>query len=453
MQARQGETWFWGDERPAVEAVVAWAGRRVVSPSDPKTTARPASELSADAGKTLTEDGIGWEAALRVFQDVLVPATRAQDDPMNLAFVPSAPTRCAVAFDLATSAANIFAGIWDAGAGAIFAENEALAWIVRLLAWPEGAGGCFVPGGTIGNLSALATAREDARARRGGRPAAGWALACTEDAHSSVHAAARVLDVEVVTVPVDDRGRLTGTALRRTLDRSRGVFAVVASAGTTNAGVIDDLAGVADVCDDEGIWLHVDGAYGGAALASRQVRGRFEGIERAHSFIVDPHKWLFAPYDCCALVYREPDAARAVHAQRASYLEAIDRDAPNPSDLAISLTRRARGLPFWFSLAAHGTERYSAAVDHTLQVARAVADGIRASAHLRLVMDPELSIVLFERPGWTEGQYAAWSRRAALDGLILCVPTRWRGRTVLRLAFVNPQTDPDTVMAALQTLR
>lgn len=444
---------FWGDEHEAVQAVVAWAARRVVSPSNPKTTARPASDLAAAVGRTVTATGIGWQAALSAFDQVLVPATRAQDDPMNLAYVPSAPTRSAVAFDLATSAANIFGGIWEAGAGAIFAENEALSWLVGLLDWPEVAGGCFVSGGTIGNLSALVTARETMRARRGTRPPGGWAVACTEDAHSSIFAAARVLDVDVVTVREDARGHLSGSAVAPVLAEHDNIFAVVASAGTTNGGVVDDLADVAAACADRDVWLHVDGAYGGAALAAPSVRHRFAGIERADSFVVDPHKWLFAPYDCCALLYRDPETARVAHAQHAEYLDALDRQQWNPADVATHLSRRTRGLPFWFSLATHGTDRYRDAVEQTLATARAVADGIRQCDHLRLVLEPELSVLLFERPGWSEEQYAEWSHRLAIDGTLLCVPTKWHGRTVLRLVFVNPQTRTQSVLDALDSLR
>jgi glutamate/tyrosine decarboxylase-like PLP-dependent enzyme len=444
---------FWGDERPAVEAILTWVAERVTTPSDPKSTARPASELAAATGRTITPAGIGWEAALDVFDRVLVPATRAQDDPMNLAYIPASPTRSAVAFDLATTAATIFAGVWEAGAGAIHAENEALGWIVELLGWPACAGGTFVSGGTMGNLAALMAARETAQARRGGRPSGGWLLACGEGAHSSVRGAARILDAGVVTVPEDGRGRLTGAAVRRALAEHPGVFAVVASAGTTNAGIVDDLAGIADACAEHRAWLHVDGAYGGAALAAPSVRHLFRGIERADSFIVDPHKWLFAPYDCCALVYRDPGSARAAHSQHATYLDQIDREAWNPADLAPHLTRRARGLPFWFSLAMHGTDVYRDAVEASLRTAREVVAGIAEAEHLALVAEPDLSVVLFERPGWTGAQYQQWSEATAAAGTILCVPTTWRGRTVLRLAFVNPDTRADRVLAVLDTLR
>ncbi|TNM41970.1 aminotransferase class V-fold PLP-dependent enzyme [Nocardioides albidus] len=444
-------THIWGDERRVTEAAVKIASARISSPSDPKATARPISALRADAGTTITPAGIGVDQAFSVFQDVIAPATRAQDDPLNLAYIPAAPTRAALAFDAVVSSFNIFGGTWEAGAGAIFAENEALAWLVSLLGWPEEAGGCFVSGGTSGNLSALVTARHTALARRGGRPEGGWKIACTSGAHSSILADARVMDVGVVEVPEGERGQLTGAALRAATADEPGVFAVVASAGTTNAGIIDDLAEIADVCEEHGLWLHVDGAYGGAGLAAPSARARFDGIERADSFIVDPHKWLFAPYDCCALLYRDPDLARAAHSQHASYLDRIDREAWNPTDLAVHLSRRVRGLPFWFSLAVHGTDRYVAAGEQTLTTTRAVADAIKESANLRLLLEPDLSVLLFDRPGWTRDDYYAWSDELSRAGRILCVPTSWRGETVLRLAFVNPATDPAAVIDILTT--
>ena len=443
----------WGDEGTTAGVVLDWASNRVVRPTDPKTTARTATELSADAGVTITATGIGGAAALRIFDEVLAPATRAQDDPLNLAYIPSAPTRAAVAFDAATSAANIFGGLWEAGAGGIWAENQALDWLRSLLDWPvESAGGTFVAGGTLGNLSALHAARATARRRAGGRPDGGWKVACAASAHSSIVAAASVLDVDVVDVPTDDDGRLSGANLTQALDRHPGIFAVVASAGSTNAGIVDHLPSLTVLCRERDVWLHVDGAYGGAALAAPSVRHLFRGIEAADSIIIDPHKWLFAPYDCCALIYRDAALARAAHAQHASYLDHVDRESPNPSDLAIHLSRRVRGLPLWFSLATHGTDRYTTAIETTLTTARAVAQAIRAQPHLRLLREPDLTVLLFERLGWDETRYTAWSREQALAGTVLCLPTVHEGRMVLRLAFVNPATRADDVMAALTTL-
>ncbi|MFZ2502576.1 MAG: pyridoxal-dependent decarboxylase, partial [Nocardioides sp.] len=247
--------------------------------------------------------------------------------------------------------------------------------------------------------------------------------------------------------------RLTGEAVRGLLDaQGERIFAVVSTAGTTNAGVVDDFATVGPVCRFHDVWLHVDGAYGGAALVAPSVADRFAGIEFADSFIVDPHKWFFAPYDACALVYRRPELAKAAHQQTASYLDHVDRHEWNPADLAVHLSRRPRGLPLWFSLASHGTDRYREAVERCLDTARAVADAIREHPGLRLLVPPELSVLIFDRPGWSAEDYAEWSRTQAKAGKILCVPTRWKGEPVLRLAFVNPLTEADQVIAALDTL-
>jgi glutamate/tyrosine decarboxylase-like PLP-dependent enzyme len=231
-------------------------------------------------------------------------------------------------------------------------------------------------------------------------------------------------------------------------DRDR-VCAVVATAGTTNLGVIDDLDGIGDFARDIGIWFHVDGAYGAAALCAKSVRHQFAGIEKVDSFIVDPHKWLFGPYDCCALIYRDVRIAKAAHTQKAEYLDVLIQDpaatldeAYNPADLAHHLTRRVRGLPFWFSLATHGTEAYEEAMEITLQVARDAAAMIRASKHLEFVVEPSLSILVVRRKGWSPDDYTRWSDRMLHDGIAFVVPTTHKGETVLRMCLVNPRTDP-----------
>src|SRR5258707_15599648 len=144
------------------------------------------------------------------------------------------------------------------------------------------------------------------------------------------------MDIDVIPVEPDVDGRLRAAGLRAALDGAdtEGLFAVVATAGTTNFGIVDRLDEAADVCAERGLWLHVDGAYGAAALAAPSVRHLFAGIERADSFIVDPHKWLFAPYDSCALLYRDPALARAAHKQSAHYLDQVDHEVCNPADLA-----------------------------------------------------------------------------------------------------------------------
>ena len=177
------------------------------------------------------------------------------------------------------------------------------------------------------------------------------------------------MDADVLVADGDGNGRLTGEGLERTLaaNADAPVFAVVATAGATNTGVIDDLAGIAGVCAARGLWFHVDAAYGGAALAAPSKRRCFDGIERADSLVVDPHKWLFAPFDCAALLYRDPAIARPpTPSTRRTSMPSTSSAGWNPSTYAFHLTRRARGLPFWFSLATHGTRRYAEAIEDTL---------------------------------------------------------------------------------------
>jgi glutamate/tyrosine decarboxylase-like PLP-dependent enzyme len=432
-------------------AVLAFAEGR--SRLDPVALggALPPEELERRTGATITEEGLGGEEAWRLFAEVLAPACVSIDHPRFLSFIPSAPTEAAALFELAVGASSIFGGTWLEAAGAIHAENHALRWVADLAGLPPGAGGVFVQGGTLGNLSALVTARHVAR--RGGGAAGRPVVVASDQAHSSLGTAAAVMDVDLRLVPSDRDGHMRGEALAATLDDAGdGVFAVVATAGTTNLGAVDRLDEAALECERRGLWLHVDGAYGGAALAAPSVRHLFDGIERADSFVVDPHKWLFAPFDCCALLYRDPETARAAHAQTAGYLEPVQTGEWNPCDYAVHLTRRARGLPFWFSLAAHGTRAYSEAVERTLEVARYAAAEIERRPTHDLLHEPDLSVVVFRRSGWSPADYSAWSERLMRDGFAFVVPTTHDGETVTRIAIVNPRTREADVSAILDTM-
>ena len=441
------------------EAVLRYAVDRVRLDPPPLDGPRSADELRALAGPTVTEAGLGGLEALRVFADVLAPACISIDHPRFLSFVPAAPTEAAVLFDLVVGASSIYAGSWLEGGGAIFAENEALRWIADIAGFPAEAGGVFVSGGTAGNLSALIAARWKWRHEAdGAHDRSRGLMIASQGAHSSVAQAGRAMDADVVLVPADDAGRMHGGELAATIeslspeDRDR-LFAIVATSGTTNAGIVDDLSGAADVCDRHALWLHVDGAYGGAALAAPSVRSLFDGIERADSFIVDPHKWLFAPFDCCALLYRDPRIAKAAHSQQAEYLDVLQDDQWNASDYAHHLSRRARGLPLWFSLATYGTDAYQFAIETTLEVAHAGAELIRNSEHCELVLEPELSVVVFRRKGWTDEQYHRWSDDLLAAQQAFVVPTSWRGDTVLRYCVVNPLTTVDDLEMIVESLR
>jgi glutamate/tyrosine decarboxylase-like PLP-dependent enzyme len=414
-----------------------------------------AAELAEVAPSLISEEGNDPSVVLHQFTDVLAPRVLSTDSPRFLSFIPGAPTKASLLFDAVVSASSLNGTSWLEAAGAIHAENQVLRFLADVAGLPDGAGGCFVSGGSAANLSALVVAREVARARGLARHVRPRILA-SDQTHSSVANTARILDATVVRVPtVDDR--MVGPAVAETIaaDPDPGSFvAVVATAGTTNAGIVDDLAGVGAVAAEAGLWFHVDAAYGGAALLSPTTRGLFAGIELADSFVVDPHKWLFAPFDCAALLYREPQIARGVHTQDASYLDSIhESGAWNPTDYAYHLTRRARGLAIWFSLCTHGVAAYRSAVQAALDLARWTADEIEARDDLELVRRPDLSIVMFRRTGWDWDRYERWSEQLLADGTGFVQPSRWHGEPILRFAFLHPRTTPEIVTEILDSLR
>jgi aromatic-L-amino-acid decarboxylase len=426
-----------------------------LDPTPLNGTVKP-SELAELARPMINDDGNDPAAVLELFNSVLAPAVIRADSPRFLAWIPSAPTKASMLFDAVVSLASVSGVSWIESAGAVWAENEALRFIAALAGMPASAGGTFVQGGSAANLSALAVARDSGR-RRLGHNRSRVRFAITVDTHSSVRNTMHLLDVDPLLVPlVDDR--LTGDALATSLDACDdpgSVCAVVANAGSTNAGLVDDLAGIARICDDRALWMHVDAAYGGGALLAPSARGLFAGIERSDSLVIDPHKWLYAPLDCAALLYRDPNLARSVHGQHAAYLDSVNDETAgwNPGDYAYQLTRRARGLPFWFSLAVHGADAYRAAVEQVFEITRATTARIRALPHLELVREPELSIVLFRRRGWDAARYRAWSDELLREHGALVVPTRWYDETVARLAFLHPNTTLEIVDEILATTR
>ena len=435
------------------EKVLAYARERMEFDPAPLDSPQTLEFLQQNAPNTVSERGLGGDEALRVFSEVLAPACLSTDHPGYLRFIPTAPTEASTLFDLVVSASSIYGGSWLEGSGAVYAENEVLAWLAREAGLRIGAGGVFVQGGTLGNLSALVAARHTAMTNRSERPAR-WKVLCSAEAHSSIKAAARVMDIDVVLAQPDENGRLHGDAVRKALETAGdGVFAIVATGGTTNFGIVDKLREIGEVAREHGIWYHIDGAYGLAGILSPLTRGLFDGTELADSFIVDPHKWLFAPFDACALVYRNPALAKAAHTQHGEYLDTLtDGDDYNPSDYAYNLTRRVRGLPLWFSLATHGIQAYRDAVTQNVETAFAIAEEIRRRPNLELVREPELSVVVFKKKGWTLADYDAWSARLLESGLGFVVPSSHRGEPNTRFAIVNPRTSIELLTQILDTM-
>lgn len=435
-----------------------------ISETDPKLGfPKTAEELKSLVGETVTPEGIGGETAFALFRDVLVKASVSIDHPRHLAFVPASPTRAAVMFDLVTSATSVHGAFWLEGAGCIFAENQAMEWLVSLTGMPKGAFGVFTSGGTEANLSAMVAAREYWRSLDPSRSHARGIVITSNGAHSSVIAMAKVIDVDVVLIETENEmsgGQLDETIEKMSPEERSRVFAVIATGGTTNSGIIDDLAGISDVCEKHKLWFHVDAAYGGGALAASSVRHLFNGIERADSVTIDPHKWLFSPYDCGAVIYRQPELAKKAHSQEGSYLDIFSDEGAkgfNPSDYQIQLTRRVRGLPLWFSLATHGTKRYEQAIERGIELAQIAGRLITEAEHTELVREPSLSCVLYRRIGWKAEDYRAWTYANHKSGFALVAPTKWRNpegpETVSRFCFINPDTTEKDIADILDSMK
>jgi aromatic-L-amino-acid/L-tryptophan decarboxylase len=440
-----------------IRAVLGYAEERLrLDPVPLDGGSRDPAELQAALAGLLGETGHDPEQVLSVYAESIAPAVISADSPRFLGFIPAAPTKAALLFDMLVSCASIQGISWLEAAGAIQAENTVLRLIADQAGLPAQAGGCFVSGGSAANLSALAVAREQAKKTAAGNATRRWRALVSADSHSSITNTLRLLEMDALVVATPEH-RLTGPAAAAAIEADgdpASLAVVVATAGTTNAGIIDDIEGLADVAAGLGAWLHVDGAYGGAGIFAPSLRGKYAGLERADSFIIDPHKWLFAPYDCAALIYRDPALARPVHSQDASYLDVI-HDRPgewNPADYAYQLTRRARGLPLWFSLSVHGTSAYATAIESALTLARQCADEVASRDYLELIRAPDLSVVLFRRLGWAAADYASWASDLLDDQVAFMPPSAWEGQTVARFAFLHPHTSMALVSSILDRM-
>jgi aromatic-L-amino-acid decarboxylase len=435
-----------------VRSVLAYAENRLrMNPVPLDKGMLPAPELYQRLAGLIRETPRHPDEVLGVYASVIAPSVISADSPRFLGFIPAAPTKASLLFDMLVSCASIQGISWLEASGAIAAENTVLRLIADEAGLPDTAGGCFVSGGSAGNLSALAVARETAKNRISANRR--LRVVVGTDAHSSIVNTLRLLELDALVVETPDH-RLTAETVRSAIDADADVSdiaAVVCTSGTTNAGIIDDLAGVGAIARERGWWFHVDGAYGGSGIFARSLRPKYDGIELADSFILDPHKWLFTPFDCCALLYRNPELARATHTQDASYLDVIHTSDGewNPTDYAYHLTRRARGLPLWFSLAVYGVQAYRDAIEVAAGLARETAELVRQAPQLELVREPDLGVVLFRRLGWKPEDYDRWAQQLHEDEVAFIPPTKWDGETVGRFAFLHPDTSLDLVREIL----
>jgi aromatic-L-amino-acid/L-tryptophan decarboxylase len=401
------------------------------------------------------------EAILGQLREDILPFALRMDHPRNFAYIPSSGTWPGVLGDFIASACNLNAIFWKVCAGASQAEVVVLDWFKEWIGYPPQASGVLVSGGSAANLTAVACAREALLGAMSDRVVA----YVSDQAHSSLARAARVLGFrpeQVRVLPGDERYRLRPEVLERAMLADERVgrepLLVAASAGTTNTGAIDPLAELAAVCREHGVWLHVDGAYGAFAALTERGRAALAGIELADSITLDPHKWLYQPYECgCLLVRDGATLVKAFHISPDYLKDAAGELAEvNFADQGLQLSRGTRALKLWMSLKSFGVGAFRSAVDQALDLAREAERRIRTSESLELLAPVTLGIVCFHRrfPGLAEEAVDQINRGlvTALEasGAAAVSTTTLRGRYAIRMCILNPRTTLEDVMGVLE---
>jgi aromatic-L-amino-acid/L-tryptophan decarboxylase len=424
---------------------------------------RSPEELAARLGE-FGEGPIPADRVLEVVErDVLASITHV-DHPRFFAFVPGPGNFVGVLADALAAGHNVFAGHWLAGSGPGAVELQTIRWLCDACGYPAGSGGLFVSGGSMANLSALAAARHITL----GGPDATAVAYCSAQTHSSLAKGLRVLGFrpdQLRTVATDDALRLSMPALRAAVatDRAAGrrPFCVITNAGTTNTGAVDPLHDVADLCATERMWMHVDGAYGAAAVIAPAGRQVLAGMERADSITLDPHKWLFQPFEIgCVLVkdVRHLRATFAVHPDdHGDYLEDVTRSVDEEVifyEHGVQLTRAFRALKLWMTLRVFGTAAMRAAIEYGIGLAEVAERLLRADARYEVITPAQLGVVTFVPAGVEVGEEGdefirRIVERVIADGYAMLTSTTVFGRVVLRMCIINPATTAEDVEGTL----
>jgi aromatic-L-amino-acid decarboxylase len=441
-----------------VDALVA----RLADPgADPVLCRADAADMRARLGGPPPEQPGDYGAVLaRVLTDVLPNAART-DHPGYLAFIPSFTTWPAALAELTAAAANPYCGAWMESAGPAQVELEVIDWFRGWLGLPAGTAGVLVNGGSAANLTALLVAREAA-----GGPSPDSVVYVSDQAHSSLARTARAMGLrpqQVRVLPTDDRWRLApdtvASAIRADRAAGRIPFALCASAGSTSTGAVDPLAGLADVCSAERLWLHVDAAYGGFAALTASGRAALAGIECADSVTLDPHKWLYQPMECGCVLIRDGARLEQTFAIHPDYL---DGDAVqgtgevNFADRGLQLSRGFRALKVWVSVHTFGLAAFRACVQRNLDLAEYAEGLIRSHPQLTLMAPAALGIVCFRRewPGCDEAETERRGTALAGDlernGTALVSTTRLAGRHAIRLCILNPTSSAGHVRQVIE---
>jgi aromatic-L-amino-acid decarboxylase len=378
--------------------------------------------------------------------------------PGYLAFIPGGGLFSATLADFLATGINRYVNLWSAAPVVAQIENNVVRWLCDLFGYPKASRGILTSGGSMANFSAIVAARK----AKLPEDFLDGALYVSDQVHASVTKAAALAgfserNIRVVPSTAELRMDMDRLSAAVQEDRRSGLFPflVVASAGTTNTGAVDELGRVAQVAEREGLWAHVDAAYGGFFQLTERGRALFDGIERADSITLDPHKGMFLPYGTGSLVVRDGARLREAHFSGAAYLQDLagEDEIPNFSEYSPELSRDFRGLRVWFPLKLHGVSAFREALDEKLDLARALHEGLRTIPELELPWQPELTVVPFRlREGHDEANKGLLERINA-SGRVFLSSTIVRGRFTIRACILSHRTHRDRIEECIEIVR
>jgi aromatic-L-amino-acid decarboxylase len=430
-----------------LDALIAWIGGLDDAPAANTEQAlavaerlrrSPSEEGRADLGALLDE---ALEASRHTFE---------YSGPGYLAYIPGGGLFTAALAEFLAQGLNRYVGLWQPSPAVVQLEENVTRWLCSLFEFPEGSQGLLTTGGSMANLSAVVTARHV----RLGEDFLDGVYYVTDQTHASVTKAATIAGFgrrNVRIVATDDQLRMDPDALAAQIaeDRAAGLrpFLIAGAAGTTNTGAVDPLADLADIAEREGLWFHVDGAYGGFFQLTERGRERFRGIERADSVTLDPHKGLFLPYGTGGLVVRDGTALRDAHFEGAAYLQDLppSGDLPNYADLSPELSRDVRGLRVWFPLVLHGVARFREALDEKLDLTDRIHVAFLDDPNLEVGWAPQCTVVAFRLRDGDDDAQAELLRRINASKRVFLSSTRIRGTYWIRVCIVSHRTHADRI--------
>ena len=395
------------------------------------------------------------ELLSRLEKDVF-PNNLHVDHPRFFAFVPGPGNFVSAMADALVSGFNVFNGTWLGGSAAAALEQTVIDWFRRFCGFPETAGGLFVSGGSVANLTALHAARRQKLCDQ----IQGATIYFSDQTHYSVERALRVIGFapeQCRKIASNDRYQLPLESLRAEIraDRSRGLrpFCVVANAGTTNTGAVDPLPDLADLCAEEDLWLHADGAYGAAAVICDRGREKLAGLDRVDSLSLDPHKWLFQPFECGCVLVRDAAHLKAAFQLMPEYMRDVHRNTgeTNPADYGIQLSRGFRALKVWLSINTFGLAAFRDAVTRGFELAEFAEKELRARQNCEILSPAEMGIVAF-RFGTSDELQTKLVDLMLRDEFAFLTSTMLKGTTALRLCTINPRTTEEDILQTIDRL-